>query len=137
VLGRTNHVIITVIKDIDPVVPFSSKATGQTLVNVAAQRSLRRGRGNKYQNQSIVKEAFVSDEVPDVVSLFGKLCLRQDQFTAFKRTRLETPLLLSDPTLPQSEIVILRNELLDLPKSLVAQLVERHRIIPSRNNIVG
>lgn len=132
-LGRTNHVVVTVIKGVGPISVPPSAATGQDLVCVSARRSMRQPKAN----QLIVKEAFVPEDVPDVVSLFGKLCLQQDQYTAFLRTQLDSPLALSDSISPQTEIVVLKNDLLNLPKSRVAQLAERHRLIPTRNNITG
>lgn len=132
-LGRTNHVVVTVIKAVGPVSPIDSSATGQALVSVSARQSLR----SPKSDQAIVKEVFDPQDVPNVTSLFGKLCLQQDQFTAFLRTQLDFPLSLSDLILPQTEIVVLKNDLLTLPKSSIAELSERHRLIPTRNNITG
>lgn len=136
--GRNNFITVTVIKGaagIDFRNPINSTASGSTLVEVTAKHSMRNSLGNKYKRQNVIKETFNPDDITDVISLLGHLGLSRDEFSVFSRLNLDVPLDVSDSIERNSEIVVINNLLIDLPKSTIAGIVEKHRIIPSRNNV--
>jgi len=126
--GLTNRVLITVINDAAGVAP--SVPTFDD-VQISALRSIKASRGNVYDGQKVIKEAYHPNEVKKVYQAYGKVGIDFETHAAFSKLDLDTELDRNADVIDGMEILLINRVLLGMLKETLGQ-ASKHRIIPDR-----